>query len=332
MLASIPHDPAIPPGPAEAVGGVNARHDPVMRAEVLEALAVRPDGVYVDATYGRGGHARAVRRRLGGSGRLLVMDRDPEAVAAARAELGADPRVAVAHAPFSRLAGVVRGAGLAAADGVLLDLGVSSPQLDDPRRGFSFSADGPLDMRMDPGSGEPASAWLNRAEAGEIARVLRRYGEEPHAGRISRAIVAARGEGPIETTGRLARIIAAAVPRAEPGRHPATRSFQAIRIFINRELEELEAALQQALEVLSPGGRLVVVSFHSLEDRIVKRFLRRHARGDDFPPGVPVTADRLRPRLRLLGRARRPAAAEVAANPRARSAVLRAAERTEVPL
>ncbi len=339
MLPPTLHDPATPLSPPAVPGRPRPAmsppggHLPVMCDQVLECLAVRPAGTYVDATYGRGGHARVLLGRLGPAGRLLVLDRDPEAVAAARRALGSDPRVQVAQGRFSRLGRVLAAAGLAGGvDGILFDLGVSSPQLDDPRRGFSFHRDGPLDMRMDPGEGPSARDWVNAAEADEIARVLRRYGEERHAGRIARAIVAARHRAPIETTGRLAEVIAAAVPRPLPGRHPATRSFQAIRIHVNRELEELEAALDQALASLAPGGRLVVVSFHSLEDRMVKRFLRRHARGDAFPPDLPVTADRLRPRLRLLGRARRPSEAEVAANPRARSAVLRAAERTEVPL
>ncbi|ROR29676.1 16S rRNA (cytosine(1402)-N(4))-methyltransferase RsmH [Inmirania thermothiophila] len=303
-------------------------HVPVMPAEVLESLAVRPQGCYVDATYGRGGHAAAILAQLGPEGRLVVMDRDPEAVAHARRHLGGDPRVWVLHGSFARLGELLAEAGVAGGvDGLLMDLGVSSPQLDDPARGFSFLRDGPLDMRMDPDEGESAAAWLARAGEREIAQVLRDYGEERYARRIARAICAARAEGPIRTTGRLAAVVAAAVPTREPGRHPATRTFQALRIRVNGELEALEAALPQAVEALAPGGRLAVIAFHSLEDRIVKRFLRREARGGDGPPDLPLPASAMRPRLRLLGRARRPGAAEVEANPRARSAVLRVAER-----
>jgi len=296
-------------------------HRPVLLEEVLEVLDVRAQGRYVDATYGRGGHARAILARLGPEGRLLVLDRDPEAVAHARARLGADPRVDVAHASFARLGELLDGRGWRGrVDGVLMDLGVSSPQLEDPARGFSFLREGPLDMRMDPAAGESAAEWLARAPEREIARVLRDYGEERYARRIARAIVRAR---PLRTTRELAEVVAAAVPRREPGRHPATRTFQAIRIHVNRELEALRAGLEQAVEALAPGGRIAVISFHSLEDRIVKRFLRARARPAPPAPGLPAPP----PTLRLLGRPRRPGEAEVAANPRARSAVLRAAER-----
>ncbi len=296
-------------------------HRPVLLEEVLEVLDVRAQGRYVDATYGRGGHARAILARLGPEGRLLVLDRDPEAVAHARAQLGADPRVDVAHASFARLGELLDACGWRGrVDGVLMDLGVSSPQLEDPARGFSFLREGPLDMRMDPAAGESAAEWLARAPEREIARVLRDYGEERYARRIARAIVRAR---PLRTTRELAEVVAAAVPRREPGRHPATRTFQAIRIHVNRELEALRAGLEQAVEALAPGGRIAVISFHSLEDRIVKRFLRARARPAPPAPGLPAPP----PTLRLLGRPRRPGEAEVAANPRARSAVLRAAER-----
>ncbi len=299
-----------------------------MLAEVLEALAVKPAGRYLDATFGRGGHAAAILARLGTAGRLLVMDQDPEAVASARERFGDDPRVVIVHANFARLEAVVAAQGWCGClDGILLDLGVSSPQLDDPHRGFSFRHDGPLDMRMDTTAGESAAQWLARATEREIARVLREYGEERHARRIARAIVAARREAPIRTTARLAEVVAAAHPAWEAGRHPATRSFQALRIHVNRELEVLPEALVQAVRVLAPGGRLAVISFHSLEDRIVKRYLRRCARGEALPRGIPARESRRDLTLRLLGRARRPAAAEVAANPRARSAVLRVAER-----
>ena len=295
----------------------------MLLGEVLEALAVQPDGFYVDATFGRGGHSAAILARLGERGTLLAIDRDPQAAAAARAQLGADPRATVVHAPFSSLSAVLAGAPRKA-DGILVDLGVSSPQLDDAARGFSFLRDGPLDMRMDPAAGPSAADWLNSAAQAEIARVLKTYGEEPDAGRIAAAIVRAR---PLHTTRELAEVIERALPRHARDRHPATLTFQAIRIFLNREIEELESALPQCLEVLRPGGRLAVISFHSLEDRRVKRFIRDQARGDPFPPDLPVAASALRPRLRPLGRAVHAGEEEVAANPRARSAVLRVAEK-----
>lgn len=303
-------------------------HVPVLREEVLEALAVRADGRYLDATYGRGGHAEAIAGRLGPAGRLVVMDRDPAAVEAAGARYGRDARVRIIRGNFAEMEALTaqeeRGAGF---DGILLDLGVSSPQLDDPARGFSFRADGPLDMRMDPTRGVSAAEWLATVDEGRLAEVIRRHGEERHARRIARAIVRARAEAPIDRTGRLAEIVAAAVPGREPGKHPATRTFQAIRIEINGELDALDAALGQALELLAPGGRLCVISFHSLEDRRVKRFMRGHAREAEAWRGLPEMPAHARPRLRLVGRAIHPGAAEVAANPRARSAVLRVAER-----
>ena len=303
-------------------------HRPVMLAEALEALDVRADGHYVDATYGRGGHAAAILERLGPAGRLLAMDRDPQAVAAGRTRFGAEPRFTIIHADFARLEESVAALGWQGrVDGLLLDLGVSSPQLDDPARGFSFRHDGPLDMRMDPTTGESAAAWLARAPEAEIARVLREYGEERYARRIARAIVTARREAPIITTARLAAIVTAANPAWEKGKDPATRSFQALRIHVNRELDALAAALEQAVRVLAPGGRLAVISFHSLEDRLVKRFMRRAARGEPLPRGLPVREAQRDLTLSLVGRARRPAATEVAANPRARSAILRVAER-----
>lgn len=310
-------------------GGVKdgaAGHAPVLLGEALEALAVRPDGFYVDATFGRGGHSRAILAQLGERGTLLAIDRDPQAVAAARAQLGAEPRATIAHAPFSRLAALLGEAGRKA-DGILLDLGVSSPQLDDAARGFSFLRDGPLDMRMDPDAGESAAQWLAHAGEREIATVIAQLGEDRFARRIARAIVAARAQQPIATTGRLAEVVARAVPTREPGKHPATRTFQALRIHVNRELEELEQALPQAVDSLAPGGRLAVISFHSLEDRMVKRFLRRAAQDDPAWAGLPQVPAHARARLRLVGRAVFPSAAEVEANPRARSAVLRIAER-----
>jgi 16S rRNA (cytosine1402-N4)-methyltransferase len=306
----------------------DAVHTPVLLEESLEALAIKPDGTYVDGTFGRGGHARAVLARLGSAGRLLVLDRDPDAVTAARALADTEPRLAVEHAPFSRVGEVARRRGLlGAVDGLLLDLGVSSPQLDRPERGFSFMADGPLDMRMDTHGGETAAQWLARAREDEIARVLFEYGEERHSRRIARAIVHARREAPLLDTRRLAELVAAASPSREPGKHPATRTFQAIRIHVNRELDELSACLGVVCELLAAGGRLVVISFHSLEDRIVKRFIRDEARGERLPRRLPVTAREVHARLRPVGRAVRPSKAETDANPRARSAVMRVAER-----
>lgn len=303
-------------------------HRPVLLSEAIEGLALRPGGVYADGTFGRGGHSRAILLRLGPQGRLIGFDKDPRAVAAGEKLAAEDPRFAMVRGSFAMLGQQMASRNLAGkVDGVLLDLGVSSPQLDDPARGFSFTREGPLDMRMDPDSGISAADWLADASDQDIAEVLKAFGEERHARRIARAIVAARTQAPVRTTGRLAEIVARANPSHEKGKHPATRTFQAIRIFINRELEDLEACLPQALDVLAPGGRLAVISFHSLEDRIVKRFMREQARGDVFPPGVPVTQDQLHPTLRLVGKAVYPGDEEVAANPRARSAVMRVAER-----
>lgn len=308
----------------------NEQHVPVLFDEVLAGLAIRPDGIYLDGTFGRGGHARAILAQLSEHGRLLATDRDPEAVATARHELGEDPRFSILRGSYTVLAHEVAKRGWnGRVDGILLDLGVSSPQLDDPRRGFSFRADGPLDMRMDPDTGESAADWLAHAGDAEIARVLKEYGEERYAKRIARAIVRERDQnGRIETTGRLAEVIAAAHPRWERDRHPATRSFQAIRIHVNRELDELDTVLSQVLDMLAPGGRLAVISFHSLEDRRVKRFIRECERGrDDLPPDLPVRADVFQPKLRHLGKAIHAGEAELARNPRARSAVLRLAEK-----
>jgi 16S rRNA (cytosine1402-N4)-methyltransferase len=303
-------------------------HHPVLLAETLDALDIRADGLYVDATFGRGGHARAILARLGQNGALLALDQDPEAVAEGRVLAAQDPRFHIEHRRFDQLAESARARGwLGRVDGVLFDLGVSSPQLDDPLRGFSFLRDGPLDMRMNPHQGESAAHWLGRAGEREIADVLHAYGEERHARRIARAIVAARREEAIHTTGQLAAIVAKAHPRWEPGKHPATQTFQAIRIFLNQELDALALALPQTLSVLAPGGRLAVISFHSLEDRMVKRFIRDQARGDNLPPGLPVTAAQLHPTLRLLGKAIHAGEDELKENPRARSAVLRAAQR-----
>ncbi len=303
-------------------------HRPVLLEEALTALNIRADGRYVDGTFGRGGHSGAILARLGPEGRLLALDKDPEAVAEGERRFAADPRFAIRQTSFADIGEVTRTLGwLGQVDGILLDLGVSSPQLDDARRGFSFRQDGPLDMRMDPTRGPSAAEWLAEASEAKIAQVLKEYGEERFARRIARAIVRARSEAPVTTTGRLAAIIADAVPTREPGKDPATRSFQAIRIFINRELADLRSFLDQVLDVLAPGGRLAVISFHSLEDRLVKRFIREQEKGDRFPPDMPVTVAQLQPKLRAVGKPVRPSDAEVRENPRARSAILRVAER-----
>jgi len=303
-------------------------HAPVLLEESLEALAIREDGLYIDCTFGRGGHSAAILGRLGDKGRLIGLDRDAEAVASASERLGSDPRFVIEHASFDRLAEIAARRGIAGkVDGILLDLGVSSPQLDDARRGFSFMNDGPLDMRMDIGSGMTAAEWLGNASEREIRDVLRTYGEERFAGRIAHAIVAARQEAPLMTTLQLARLVEKAVPRREKGKHPATRTFQAIRIRINRELEQLESVLDQVIDVLAPGGRLAVISFHSLEDRIVKRFLRKASTPPRLPKGVPVMASEVEMPLRLVGKSIVPSAKELASNPRARSSRLRIAER-----
>lgn len=303
------------------------RHRTVLLQEAVTALITDPAGCYVDATFGRGGHSKAILERLEPSGRLLALDRDPEAIEAAM-ELSDDPRFAVKQGEFGRLGDWVASQGWQGqVMGILLDLGVSSPQLDDARRGFSFSQDGPLDMRMDPASGESAADWLARAAEKDIADVLWRYGEERYSRRMARAIVAAREERALQRTGQLAEIVAAANPAWERGKHPATRAFQAIRIYLNRELEQLESALSQALDCLRVGGRLVVISFHSLEDRLVKRFIRQQARGEQLPRSVPVTDAQLQRTLKTLGKALKPGSAELEVNPRARSAVLRVAEK-----
>jgi len=307
------------------------QHAPVLPHEAIEALVVRPEGTYVDGTFGRGGHTRLLLQRLAPSGRLVALDRDPEAIAAARADAGLrdDPRFSIHHTTFAGMREVLASLGIARVDGVLLDLGVSSPQLDDPARGFSFRADGPLDMRMDPTRGESAEAFLARADARSIAGVIRDHGEERFAAQVARALVARREEGrPVRTTRELAEVVARAVKTREAGQDPATRTFQALRIFVNAELDELERGLEAALDVLAPGGRLVVISFHSLEDRRVKAFIVRESRApfDRRAPFAPTPA----PRLKSIARVRA-AEAEVRANPRARSAVMRVAERTDAP-
>jgi 16S rRNA (cytosine1402-N4)-methyltransferase len=301
-------------------------HVPVLAQEAVAALAIQPDGIYVDATFGRGGHSRLILVRLGANGRLIALDRDPDAIRAG-ANLQ-DKRLTLVQRTFSSLGAVLAELGVPQVNGILLDIGVSSPQLDDATRGFSFRFDAPLDMRMDPGSGLSAAEWLATAAEGEISEVIRSYGEERFAKSIARAIVAARQVEAIRTTGQLARLIAATIKWHEPGQHPATRSFQAIRIYLNRELEELSAVLPQCVDALLPAGRLAVISFHSLEDRIVKRFMRDEALGEQAPRRLPIPAAMLKPgRLKLVGRAQHASDAERAANPRARSAVLRVAER-----
>jgi 16S rRNA (cytosine1402-N4)-methyltransferase len=305
-----------------------AVHTPVLLDEVLAGLALQSAGRYCDATFGRGGHTAAILAQLGPAGRVVAIDRDPEAVASGRERFAGESRLTLIRGSFGQLAGLLRTAGWGdGLHGVLLDLGVSSPQLDEARRGFSFMQDGPLDMRMDYESGSSAAQWLARAGEREIADVLFRLGEERFSRRIARALVAARAHVAITSTRQLAELVAAAVPTREPGKHPATRTFQAIRIHVNRELEEVAAALPQAVDLLVPGGRLCVISFHSLEDRLVKRFMRREAQGDPVYAGLPDVPAHARPRLKLVGGAVMPDDPEVGRNPRARSAVLRVAER-----
>jgi 16S rRNA (cytosine1402-N4)-methyltransferase len=305
-----------------------AEHTPVLRDEVLASLSIRPGGCYCDGTFGRGGHTAAILGALGPSGRVVAIDRDPDAIRAGQRRFEGESRLTLVRGSFGPLEERVRAAGVEGElDGVLLDLGVSSPQLDEARRGFSFMQDGPLDMRMDNEAGQSAAHWLAKAGEREIAQILHELGEERFSRRIARAIVSARAVEPIVRTGQLAEIIAAAVPTREPGKHPATRSFQAIRIHVNRELEQLETALPQAVRLLKPGGRLCVISFHSLEDRIVKRFIRREEQGDPVYAGLPNVPPHARPRLKRVGGKIVAGEAEVAANPRARSAVLRVAEK-----
>ncbi|UYG02260.1 16S rRNA (cytosine(1402)-N(4))-methyltransferase RsmH [Halomonas sp. LR3S48] len=303
------------------------RHASVLLDGAVDALVHDLDGAYLDGTFGRGGHSRAILERLDAQGSLLAIDRDPQAIAEARTI--DDPRFVIEQGEFASLGEIARRHGLhGKLAGVLLDVGVSSPQLDDPERGFSFLRDGPLDMRMDPTHGESAADWLARAREADIAHVFKAYGEERFAKRLARAIVTRRAEEPFLRTGDLAEVLKVAHPAWEKGKHPATRAFQALRIHINGELEQLDLALSAALEALAPGGHLVVISFHSLEDRRVKRFIREHVRGDtDLPRGVPVRDEQLAKRLEMLGKARRPTPEEVEANPRARSAVMRAARK-----
>ena len=304
-------------------------HTTVLLNEAVEALAIKPDGIYVDGTFGRGGHSARILERLGSNGRLIALDKDPAAVAAGNA--WRDARFRMVHRGFAQLAEVLREQGVTKVDGILLDLGVSSPQLDDARRGFSFRFDAPLDMRMDTSSGMKAAEWLATVEEGLLAEVIRDYGEERFAKQIARAVVAARATEPIHTTRQLVELAGKAVRTREAGQNPATRTFQAIRIYLNRELEELARVLPECVTHLKAGGRLVVISFHSLEDRIVKHFMRDMAEGDKLPRNVPVRASEVpQGRLYLIGKAVRATGAEVQANPRARSAVMRVAERSDV--
>jgi 16S rRNA (cytosine1402-N4)-methyltransferase len=285
-------------------------------------------GIYVDCTYGRGGHSREILKRLNDDGLLIVMDRDPLAVESAMKEFANDKRVVISKSTFSLLLEIIERQNLTGkVNGVLLDLGVSSPQLDDSRHGFSFKHDGDLDMRMDPESGMNAAEWINTAKEEDIANVLYEYGEERYSRRVARAIIKSRSESPITRTLQLAAIIKNAIPRWEKNKDPATRSFQAIRIYINNELDELNKLLEDIYLVLGPRGKLVVISFHSLEDRIVKRFFSQQSKGDDYPPEIPVTYAELKPKFKTLGKAKKPDELEVDANPRARSAILRAGEK-----
>ena len=303
-------------------------HIAVLEREAIAALAPEADGYYVDATFGRGGHTALLLEALGREGRVLAIDRDPAAITAGRARFAGESRLTLVHAPFADLAALVpaHSAGRPCR-GILFDLGVSSPQLDEPARGFSFRADGPLDMRMDPTRGEAVSAWLARASVDEIREVIATYGEERFARRVAQAIVAERERAPLERTRQLAEVVARAVRTREPGKHPATRTFQALRMYINDEPGQLERGLAAALEALAPGGRLAVISFHSLEDRLVKRFIERHSRLDPALAELPSVPPHLAPRLRRIGRKTRPQKAEIARNPRARSALLRVAEK-----
>jgi len=302
-------------------------HQAVLLQEAVESLVTTSSGFYVDGTFGRGGHSRLILDHLDGEGRLLGVDKDPAACAVAEQLTSSEPRFEFFHGSFAQLPHQLRGMGIRAVDGILLDLGVSSPQLDDSERGFSFMNAGPLDMRMDTSQGETAAQWLSLASEADISRVLKDYGEERFARRIAAAIVSAREEEPINTTDRLASIVSEANPKWERHKHPATRSFQAIRIQVNRELDDLKDLLAVAIDLLRVGGRLVVISFHSLEDRLVKRYMRDMARGEKIPMGVPILDSELNRRMRVVGKAVKAGDDELSANVRARSAVMRVAEK-----
>ena len=309
---------------------MSREHAPVLHAEVLAALEIKPGGRYVDGTYGRGGHAHSILSQLGNRGRLIVMDRDPQAIADARKTMGSDRRVTIIHDDYANMHAQMDELDLLEQiDGILLDLGVSSPQLDDAQRGFSFQQNGPLDMRMNPGQGKSAAEWLAHADEAEIARVLWEYGEERHSRRIARKIVERRQSGKIEDTATLAALISETVPRPKNNKHPATRSFQAVRIHINQELDQIRRLLETVLDILKIGGRLLIISFHSLEDRLVKRYFKAQSSRARTPRGLPLRDSEIPSsiRLRLVGKGIRAGARELASNPRARSAVLRIAER-----
>lgn len=307
----------------------NGGHVTVLLNEAVAGLQVQPDGVYVDGTFGRGGHSRLILSQLGKDGRLVVFDKDPQAIAVAQELARQDARVLVVHEGFSALRRSLQQLGISRINGALFDLGISSPQIDDAGRGFSFRFDAPLDMRMDTTRGQSAAQWLAVAEEQDIHEVIKNYGEERFSRQIARTIVAQREQSPITTTGQLARLVAQVVRTRERGQDPATRTFQAIRIFINRELEEITVVLPQVMECLVAGGRMAVISFHSLEDRIVKRFMQQHSKPAPLPRWAVVKeAEREQPPLRLIGKAQKPAPAEIEVNPRARSAVLRVAERS----
>ncbi len=308
---------------------MSLEHVTVLLHEAVEALVIRPDGVYVDGTFGRGGHSQRILAQLGEQGRLIAFDKDPAAIAVG--EVWQDARFTLVHRGFADLAAVLQELGIERVDGILLDLGVSSPQLDDAARGFSFRFDAPLDMRMDVTRGQTAAEWLADAEEGLLAQVIRDYGEERFARQVARAIVTARAVAPILTTKQLVEVVSKAVHTREAGQNPATRTFQAIRIYLNQELEELEKILPDCVNNLRVGGRLAVISFHSLEDRIVKHFMRDAAQGDKLPRSVPVFAHQIpEAKLKLVGKAVRASAAELQNNPRARSAIMRVAERSHV--
>lgn len=305
-------------------------HQPVLLTEVIANLAIKPDGVYVDATFGRGGHAQAILNQLSPTGRLMAMDKDPEAIAYACQLFAGDKRFKIQHGSFADLEIFLKTQNVfGQVDGILFDLGVSSPQLDDPERGFSFLREGKLDMRMDSSHGIDAAAWLATVSESDLAKVLWEYGEERHSRRIARAIVNARKEMPITTTTQLAEIVAAAHPAWQKGKHPATQSFQGIRIAINEELEDLKRGLKQSFEALKVGGRLLVISFHSLEDRLVKHFIQDKERGQQYPAGLPIKQTSIQPEVKRIGRAIKPSVQEITKNPRARSAVLRIAEKLQ---
>ncbi len=307
------------------------QHIPVLLNEATRGLAIKESGIYIDATFGRGGHSKAILECLGPNGRLMAIDKDPEAIATAKkAPFLHDSRFCIEPGSFANLESLVKKQGWEGrVDGILLDLGVSSPQLDDPKRGFSFLREGPLDMRMDTLTGIDAKTWLNQVEEPELIRVLRDYGEERFAKRIARMIITERLHRPIESTIQLAEVIAAAVPKREPGKNPATRSFQAIRIMVNNELEDLASCLSQCVRVLAGGGRICVISFHSLEDKIVKQFIQEQSQDLNYPEGLPVKAQDLKPLLKKMGGLIRPTDEEVENNPRARSSRLRIAEKME---